>query len=93
MIWEKTKKGVIEFDNGESINFEAKIPTCLDIESLTLSGEKLSNSELVRKFLLSIDGFESAEELLTTPGTFQLVTTIASVIVNSSSVNVALKNA
>lgn len=93
MIWSDKKKGTLVFDNGEEINFEIKVPSCIDIEEIASEKEQIKDSELVKRFLISIDGFDNADELLSTGGALAIVKTIARVIINASSVSVELKNA
>lgn len=93
MIWSDRKKGTLVFDNGEEINFEIRVPSCLDIEEIALEKETIKDSDLVKRFLISVDGFDNVDTLLSTGGTRILVRTIAQAIISASSISVELKNA
>ena len=98
MIWEKTKKGVLEVGE-EKFPFEIKVPTALEMEDIVdnavirESGNvKLRSSYIVKKCLLSIEGFRDAEEFLNTPGTAALVNALGNIIVDAGTLKVELKN-
>lgn len=98
MIWEKTKKGVLEVGD-ENVTFEIKVPSALEMEEIISSASldengrmKLNDSEIVRKFLTRIDGFESVEDFLSCGQTMLAMKAIGGFIMDAATLKVELKN-
>ena len=98
MIWEKTKKGVLEVGD-ENVTFEIKVPSALEMEEIISSASldengrmKLNDSEIVRKFLTRIDGFESVEDFLSCGQTMLAMKAIGGFIMDAATLKVEIKN-
>ena len=98
MIWERTKKGVLEVGE-EKVTFEIKVPSALEMEEIISSASldengrmKLNDSEIVRKFLTRIDGFESVEDFLSCGQTMLAMKAIGGFIMDAATLKVELKN-
>ena len=98
MIWERTKKGVLEVGD-ENVTFEIKVPSALEMEEIISSASldengrmKLNDSEIVRKFLTRIDGFESVEDFLSCGQTMLAMKAIGGFIMDAATLKVELKN-
>lgn len=98
MIWERTKKGVLEV-GGENVTFEIKVPSALEMEEIISSASldengrmKLNDSEIVRKFLTRIDGFESVEDFLSCGQTMLAMKAIGGFIMDAATLKVEIKN-
>ncbi len=96
MVWDKTRKGILDVE-GEQIGFEIRVPSALDVEDVLSYVDEngkvlIKDSEIVRKFLLSIDGFPSVDEFLSSPQTFFCMKAIAGYVVASSTLKAELKN-
>ena len=98
MIWDRTKKGVLEVGD-ENVTFEIKVPSALEMEEIISSASldengrmKLNDSEIVRKFLTRIDGFESVEDFLSCGQTMLAMKAIGGFIMDAATLKVELKN-
>lgn len=98
MIWERTKKGVLEVGD-ENVTFEIKVPSALEMEEIISSASldengrmKLNDSEIVRKFLTRIDGFESVEDFLSCGQTMLAMKAIGGFVMDAATLKVELKN-
>jgi hypothetical protein len=98
MIWDKTKKGILEVGE-EKVTFEIKVPSALEMEEIISSAElddngrmKLKDSEIVRKFLTRIDGFESVEDFLSCGQTMLAMKAIGGFIMDAATLKVEIKN-
>lgn len=98
MIWERTKKGVLEVGD-ENVTFEIKVPSALEMEEIISSASldengrmKLNDSEIVRKFLTRIDGFESVEDFLSCGQTMLAMKAIGGFIMDAATLKVEIKN-
>ena len=98
MIWEKTKKGILEVGE-ENVTFEIKVPSALEMEEIISSASldengrmKLNDSEIVRKFLTRIDGFESVEDFLSCGQTMLAMKAIGGFIMDAATLKVEIKN-
>lgn len=90
MIWDSTKKVQFEI-SGELLNAEFRIPTCIDMEDF-MSQKKVTDSYVVKKCLISIDGFKDADELISTPGAYLIVRALGGAILETCNLDVTLKN-
>lgn len=98
MIWDKVKKGILEVGE-EKVTFEIKVPSALEMEEIISSAEldkngrmKLKDSEVVRKFLTRIDGFESVEDFLSCGQTMLAMKAIGGFIMDAATLKVEIKN-
>lgn len=98
MIWDRTKKGILEVGE-EKVTFEIKVPSALEMEEIISSAElddngrmKLKDSEIVRKFLTRIDGFESIEDFLSCGQTMLAMKAIGGFIMDAATLKVEIKN-
>ncbi len=98
MVWEKTRKGVLEVGE-EKVHFEIKIPTALEMEDILSnapvdeSGKiKVRDSDIVRKFLTRIDGFDSVEDFINCGQTMLAMRAIGGFIMEAATLPVEIKN-
>ncbi len=96
MMWDRTKNAVLEV-GGKAVTFEIKVPSALDMEEIVSTiGEDgkpaIKDSEIVKKFLLRIDGFNSVDDFLSSPAAFVAMKLIAGFIIESATLKVELKN-
>ena len=98
MIWDRTKKGVLEVGE-ENVTFEIKVPSALEMEEILASASldengrmKIKDSDIVRKFLIRIDGFETVDDFLSCGQTVLAMKAIGGYIMDAATLKVEIKN-
>lgn len=90
MIWESTKTATA-IVRGEEINFTFRVPSMRDYEELSTTDK--SNETYLKKFLISCDGFDSAEAMCEAGGAQLLIGVIIQTIGEAAAIPASLKNA
>ena len=96
MVWDINKKGMLDV-GGELIHFEVKIPSALDMEEIISTKDEnglpaIKDSDVVKKFCLSVEGFPTVEAFLKCGRTLMCMKAIAGFIIESSKLDCELKN-
>lgn len=94
MIW-SDRQTITLLVKGEEMKVEFKVPTALEFEELLEEMHKATvakNTEVFKRFVTHIDGFESAEACVKTGGTSELVSVVSEEILKSATIGVELKN-
>lgn len=94
MIWETEKKVRLTV-KGEDLNIVFRIPNAMEVEDvleMARSKDKYTDPNVFKMFVTHVDGFDNAEQFVKTPGTSKIIKLISEKILESSSVDVTLKN-